>query len=65
MVVPSLATLIRLAAALEMSVAELVAYGPTPLEQLVELARDLSDTQQRALLREAKRMSERKKKKPA
>ena len=62
MVVPSLATLVRLAAALEMSVAELLAYGPSSLEQLVDIARSLSDTQQRALLREARRMAERKKK---
>lgn len=61
MVVPSLATLVRVAAALEMTVVELLAFGPSPLEELIEVARDLTDVQQRGLLREAKRMAERKK----
>jgi transcriptional regulator with XRE-family HTH domain len=56
MVVPSLATVARIAAALGMSVAELVAVDDTPLDELIDVARGLTDPQRRRLLREAKRM---------
>jgi transcriptional regulator with XRE-family HTH domain len=56
MVVPSLATIARIAAALEISVPELVAVGTSPLEELLDVAGALTQVQRRRLLREAKRL---------
>src|SRR5437879_9148883 len=61
LVVPSLATLARLAAAFEMSVPELLAFGDATIETLIETSRKLTDVQKRRLLREAIRIAERSK----
>lgn len=57
LVVPSLETMVRIAAALELSVPELVATGTSLLDQIIEATRSLTEPQLRRLLREAKRMS--------
>jgi transcriptional regulator with XRE-family HTH domain len=60
-VVPSFTTLVRVAAALDTSVSALVATGSTSLEALVDVARSLTDVQQKRLLQEARRLALRKK----
>jgi transcriptional regulator with XRE-family HTH domain len=58
LVVPSLETITRIAAALQLSVPELVAVGDSPLDQLIDTARFLSETQLKRLVREAKRLAD-------
>jgi transcriptional regulator with XRE-family HTH domain len=55
-VVPTLATLAKVASVLELEIADLVAFGPSPRLELFTLTRELTPVQVRRLLREAKEM---------
>jgi transcriptional regulator with XRE-family HTH domain len=59
-VVPTFATLAKVAELLELEVADLVALTPSPRLELLALTRELTPVQVRRLLREATAMAERK-----
>ncbi len=58
-VIPTLRILARLAEVLEIEIVDVVAIEDTPRQQILELTRDLSAAQLRALLREARAMAAR------